>query len=133
MAFPKVLPGILMACALPLLALDLVVYTLRIGDPAAHLADVRATIPTEGRARTDLLMATWTPGYYAVQDFAGEGRDSAWEIWDTGQTPQEWPREVSGEHSGSNGRATGGLGHGWALRIELPRPCSNQRISSPVY
>ena len=69
MAFPKVLPGTLMACALPLLALDLVVHTLRIGDPAAHLADVRASVEAANLDGTCIVLArSWRPEGEALPD-----------------------------------------------------------------
>jgi predicted metalloprotease with PDZ domain len=50
-------------------------YTLRVIDPAKHLAGVEARVPTGGRATIDLMMPIWTPGYYVVEDYAGRVQD----------------------------------------------------------
>ncbi|GLH71742.1 peptidase M61 [Geothrix limicola] len=50
-------------------------YTIRISRPADHQAEVSVKIPTEGRASLDLMMPLWSPGYYAMQDYAGQVHD----------------------------------------------------------
>jgi predicted metalloprotease with PDZ domain len=63
-----VLPGLsASAVALPGAALR---YTLRFPAPHTHYVDVEATLPTEGRARVDLMMPVWTPGSYLVREYS---------------------------------------------------------------
>jgi len=49
-------------------------YVVRVPAPDTHEAVVEATIPTEGRASLDLMMPTWSPGYYRVEDYAANVR-----------------------------------------------------------
>jgi predicted metalloprotease with PDZ domain len=49
-----------------------IVYTVTVATPARHLVHVRAEIPTDGHGSLDLLMPTWTPGYYAAENHAGQ-------------------------------------------------------------
>lgn len=70
-----VLLSALLAFAPSLAALEPLVYTIRVSDPVHHQAEVRAHIPTEGREKLDLMMATWSPGYYAIQDYAADVKD----------------------------------------------------------
>ena len=44
-------------------------YTFRVVDAAKHIAEIEARIPTSGSA-LDLMMPTWTPGFYRVEDYA---------------------------------------------------------------
>ncbi len=46
-------------------------YTVRFPNPAAHLAEVEARIPTEASPQVDLMMPVWSPGYYVEEDYAG--------------------------------------------------------------
>ena len=50
-------------------------YTVRFVARSAHLADVEAAFPTDGRASIDLMMAIWSPGFYKVEDYATRVRD----------------------------------------------------------
>ncbi len=43
-------------------------YTLRFPAPQTHYLEVDATVPTSGRAQTELFMAVWTPGSYLVRE-----------------------------------------------------------------
>src|SRR5262245_8825518 len=52
-------------------ARDAIVYTIRFPDPASHTFTVDAVIPTEKRATVDLMMPVWSPGFYALQSYAG--------------------------------------------------------------
>jgi predicted metalloprotease with PDZ domain len=45
-------------------------YTLRFSAPHTHYVEVEATVPTEGRAAIELVMAVWTPGSYLVREYA---------------------------------------------------------------
>ncbi len=46
-------------------------YTLRFPNPAGHLAEVEARIPTEASPQVELMMPVWSPGYYVEEDYAG--------------------------------------------------------------
>lgn len=49
---------------------DTLVYTIRIPDPERARAEVSLGIPTHGARVLDLALPVWSPGYYAVQDYA---------------------------------------------------------------
>ena len=49
-----------------------IVYTVSVPDPATHIAHVQARVPTSGRASIEMMMATWSPGYYKVEDYANQ-------------------------------------------------------------
>lgn len=49
-----------------------ITYTVRFPTPDKHLADVEARYPTDGRATIDLMMPVWTPGFYRVENYAGQ-------------------------------------------------------------
>jgi predicted metalloprotease with PDZ domain len=55
--------------------LEPITYAIRIPAPATHEIVVQATVPTSGRASLDLMMPTWSPGYYRVEDYAANVRD----------------------------------------------------------
>lgn len=55
--------------------LDPIVYTVRVPDPATHYALVEVAVPAAGRSSLDLMMATWSPGFYRVEDYAGRVQD----------------------------------------------------------
>lgn len=52
-----------------------IVYTVRIPAPATHYAYVEVVVPAAGRRSLDLMMATWSPGFYRVEDYAGRVED----------------------------------------------------------
>ncbi|MHB1068755.1 MAG: M61 family metallopeptidase, partial [Gemmatimonadaceae bacterium] len=54
-----------------------IVYTLRAPQPASHVLQVEATVPTERRDSVDLMMAIWSPGYYRVEHYATRVRGFA--------------------------------------------------------
>lgn len=60
------------ACAAPQGGPLPITYTLRFPDPPAQVVEIEATFPTEGRDAIDLMMAVWSPGFYRVQDYAGQ-------------------------------------------------------------
>lgn len=60
------------ACAQPPAAAEPVAYVIRFPDPAAQVVEIEATFPTAGGAPLDLMMAVWSPGFYRVQDYAGQ-------------------------------------------------------------
>jgi predicted metalloprotease with PDZ domain len=49
-----------------------IVYTVKIPSPETHIAEIEATVPTDGRAAIELMMPIWTPGFYKVEDYAGK-------------------------------------------------------------
>ena len=51
-------------------AFDPIVYTLRFPDPASKTFAVEMTVPADGRAAVDLMMAIWSPGFYGLQNYA---------------------------------------------------------------
>jgi predicted metalloprotease with PDZ domain len=44
-------------------------YTVRFPAPQTNYLEVDATVPTEGRASVEMLMAVWTPGSYLVREY----------------------------------------------------------------
>jgi predicted metalloprotease with PDZ domain len=48
-----------------------IVYTIKFPAPDTHVAEVEVSVPTGKRATIDLMMATWSPGFYRVEDYAG--------------------------------------------------------------
>lgn len=52
-----------------------IVYRVRAEQPATHLMQVEATVPTERRDSVDLMMAIWSPGYYRVEHYESRLRD----------------------------------------------------------
>jgi predicted metalloprotease with PDZ domain len=56
-------------------ALEPIAYVIRIPAPDTHEIVVQATVPASGRASLDLMMPTWSPGYYRVEDYAANVRD----------------------------------------------------------
>ena len=55
--------------------LEPIAYVIRIPAPDTHEIVVQATVPASGRASLDLMMPTWSPGYYRVEDYAANVRD----------------------------------------------------------
>lgn len=49
---------------------DPIVYTIRAPAPETHLAEVEARIPSGGRASLALMLPAWSPGDYALGDYA---------------------------------------------------------------
>ena len=45
-------------------------YSVSFPAPHTHYAEIEASYPTEGRAHIDLMMAVWTPGSYAIREYA---------------------------------------------------------------
>lgn len=67
-----VLPGLVPLPALPQTAAERapIVYTMRFPAPETHIAEIEARIPTGGRASVELMMPAWSPGYYAIGNYA---------------------------------------------------------------
>jgi predicted metalloprotease with PDZ domain len=70
--------------------LEPISYVIRIPTPATHEIVVQATLPVtgaasgqaSGQASLDLMMPTWSPGYYRVEDYAANVRDVTAETLD---------------------------------------------------
>ncbi len=62
--------------------LEPIAYVIRIPAPDTHEIVVQATVPASGRASLDLMMPTWSPGYYRVEDYAANVRDVSAETLD---------------------------------------------------
>ena len=63
-------------------AMEPIRYTLSFPNPHTHYVEVRAEVPTAGRADVELMMAVWTPGSYLIREYerhvenvSGSGRD----------------------------------------------------------
>jgi predicted metalloprotease with PDZ domain len=54
-----------------------IAYTIRFPDVVAHVAEVEAVVPTEDLEDVELRMATWSPGFYRVEDYAKNVRSLA--------------------------------------------------------
>jgi predicted metalloprotease with PDZ domain len=50
-------------------------YTVSFSSPQTHYMEVRAEVPTSGRADVELMMPVWTPGSYLVREFARHVED----------------------------------------------------------
>lgn len=50
------------------------VYTLRAPAPETGMLEVEVSVPTDGQNVVELMMPTWSPGYYRVEDYAGKVR-----------------------------------------------------------
>jgi len=55
-------------------ALAPIVYTVRAPQPATHVVQVEATVPTARRDSVDLMMAVWSPGYYRLEHYESRVR-----------------------------------------------------------
>jgi predicted metalloprotease with PDZ domain len=64
-----------MTCAQQAAAQEPIAYVIRIPAPETHEIVVQATVPASGRASLDLMMPTWSPGYYRVEDYAANVHD----------------------------------------------------------
>jgi predicted metalloprotease with PDZ domain len=49
---------------------DPIVYTLRAPAPETHMAEIEARIPAAGHASLELMLPVWSPGFYALGDYA---------------------------------------------------------------
>ena len=52
-----------------------ITYTIRFTESQTHYAEINASVPTEGRARIELMMPVWTPGSYLVREFSRHVED----------------------------------------------------------
>jgi predicted metalloprotease with PDZ domain len=51
-------------------ALEPLIYTISFPNPASKTFDVALRVPTGGQRSVDLMMATWSPGFYGLQNYA---------------------------------------------------------------
>lgn len=77
-------------------------YAVRIPAPATHELVVEAIFPAKTRGPIELMMPTWSPGYYRVEDYAAKVHDLA-ATDDAGRTlavskprPNRWRVETNG-------------------------------------
>jgi predicted metalloprotease with PDZ domain len=56
-------------------AAEPITYTVRFPAADKHVAEVEGVYPTEGRSAVELMMPTWTPGFYRVENYAGQVRN----------------------------------------------------------
>jgi predicted metalloprotease with PDZ domain len=81
------------------------IYTLRVPAPESHRAEVEVLVPTEGRATVELMMATWSPGYYRVADHARQVQSFSAQTEDgrplalVQPAPNRWRIETGGARS----------------------------------
>jgi predicted metalloprotease with PDZ domain len=55
--------------------LDPIVYSIKVPEPAKHVAEIEVDVPTEKRPTIELMMPVWSPGFYRVQDYAKQVED----------------------------------------------------------
>jgi predicted metalloprotease with PDZ domain len=55
--------------------LDAISYTMRFPAPETHIAEIEATVPTAGKPALDLMLPTWSPGFYGAGAYAKNVRD----------------------------------------------------------
>lgn len=56
-------------------ALEPIVYTVKFPEPAKNFALLEAAVPTGKQATIELMMPTWTPGFYRLENYAGKVQD----------------------------------------------------------
>src|SRR5271169_580354 len=51
-------------------ALEPIIYNLGVPAPVKHIAEVEAIVPAGKGPSIEIMMATWSPGFYRVEDYA---------------------------------------------------------------
>ena len=51
-------------------ALEPIIYNLKVPAPDTHIVEVEAIIPAGKGPSIEIMMATWSPGFYRVEDYA---------------------------------------------------------------
>jgi predicted metalloprotease with PDZ domain len=51
-------------------ALESIIYNLKVPAPETHIAEIEAIVPAGTGTSIDIMMATWSPGFYRVEDYA---------------------------------------------------------------
>jgi predicted metalloprotease with PDZ domain len=59
----------------PAPAVEPITFTVRFPAPDKHIAEVEASYPTDGRESIELMLPIWTPGFYRVENYAGQVQD----------------------------------------------------------
>jgi predicted metalloprotease with PDZ domain len=73
--------------------LEPIVYTIRFPAPDKHLAEIEATVPTQGPTEVALMMAVWSPGFYRIEDYAQKVQDLSARTTDGAALGVEHPRK----------------------------------------
>ena len=73
--------------------LEPIVFTVKFPAPETHFAEVIATVPTEKRARIELMMPIWSPGFYRVEDYAGKVQELTARTSEGKPLPVEQPQK----------------------------------------
>jgi predicted metalloprotease with PDZ domain len=74
-------------------AVEPIVYTVRLLDPAKNLAQVEAIVPTGKQPVIEMMMANWTPGFYRIENYAGRLSDFSARTPDGKALAVEQPRK----------------------------------------
>src|SRR5262245_46972302 len=97
---PRVVPVMVLVCLVGLAspagsaqAVEPITYTVKFRAPGKHLAEVEAVYPTDGRASVELMMPVWTPGFYRVENYAGQVQDLSARTPDGQAVKVEQPRK----------------------------------------
>jgi predicted metalloprotease with PDZ domain len=84
---------------------DPVRFVVRVPAPAAHTAEVEVIVPSKGQSSVELMMATWSPGFYRVENYASrltafQARTAAGSpLTVTQPSPNRWRIETAGAPS----------------------------------
>jgi predicted metalloprotease with PDZ domain len=73
-------------------AIEPVTFTIRFPWPSNHVAEVQAVYPTDGRPAIELMMPTWTPGFYRVENYAGKVQEFSASTSSGTRLPVEQPK-----------------------------------------
>jgi predicted metalloprotease with PDZ domain len=55
--------------------LEPIIYNLKVPAPDTHIAEVEAILPAGAGPSIEIMMATWSPGFYRVEDYAKRVQD----------------------------------------------------------
>jgi predicted metalloprotease with PDZ domain len=56
-------------------ALVPIIYNLKVPAPDTHIVEVEAILPAGAGPSIEIMMATWSPGFYRVEDYAKRVQD----------------------------------------------------------
>src|SRR5262249_22025201 len=71
--------------------LEPIVYTVKFPEPARNFALVEAVVPTGKQASVEMMMPTWTPGFYRVENYASKVQGLSARTPDGKDLPVEQP------------------------------------------
>jgi predicted metalloprotease with PDZ domain len=74
-------------------AAEPIVYTISAPAPQTHVARIEAVYPTGGRDAVELMMATWSPGFYRVENHAARVQELRARDPDGAERAVERPRD----------------------------------------